>query len=272
MHDLLNPCECGSNCECGAPDSLTSSHSSRTEPKGVSKGLAVLAQAAALLDNALVPKVKVVKAHLSKTKKRTRDGSASPTIRPAELKRSKQISASETPSSSCCSSKKILPSADPEVPPLSFFGSHLLAPVERAPIPAPPYLPPPLPPASTLQAESTASGCCCGFQCNCPGCTEHRGAAYAEPGHSDCASGDCPTCVNNESGLGLESTAPLPIFNFMVSLPKDVPAPSATALNALFARIPQTKLPQSSTRDAHQLQPATPAIGGSCCGGRSSGE
>jgi hypothetical protein len=270
VHDLLNPCECGDNCQCGAPD--LPAEVPVAAPKNVTKGLAVLAQAAALLDNIHLPKPKITKAVATKAKKRARDGSVSPTIRPAEPKRNKQISdlEDEIPKSSCCSAKKASSAAAPTLPPLSLFGSHATftpAPLPKVPLLAPSSSAPVL--TSAYVESVAASGCCCGFQCSCPGCTEHRGTNHAEPGHGDCASGDCPTCVDHQSGLGLQVPVPLPPFNFAAAAASSVPAPSATAIDALFARPPPSRPAQSSVRQERVPQPAAAQVAsGSCCGSK----
>jgi hypothetical protein len=225
---LLNPCECGDTCDCGPRESSTLA----APPLNLGTGLAVLAQAAALMNDGPIPPPK---APPKKAGKRGREGSASPTIRPRQVKRNKQVPAAiATPptKSSCCSSKAVHSAQVPVLPPLSLFPE--LAPAGSTPkIMLPPITALELPPlASSLIPAATASGCCCGFQCSCPGCVEHRGQTHADPEHGDCKSSDCATCVDHEGGAGILGPS---------STSFSVPAPSATVLDALFARRPSVR-------------------------------
>ncbi|KAL0059680.1 copper-binding transcription factor [Marasmius tenuissimus] len=50
------------------------------------------------------------------------------------------------------------------------------------------------------------SGCTCGIECNCPGCSQHRGHVHADPEAGDCPDG-CQTCVDNTNGIELPGTS-----------------------------------------------------------------
>jgi len=62
---------------------------------------------------------------------------------------------------------------------------------------------PPIPPLCEITSLA-APGCCCGVECTCPGCVQHRGRGHASKDFHDCADG-CGTCVDNENGVALPS-------------------------------------------------------------------
>ncbi|KAI1784712.1 hypothetical protein LXA43DRAFT_194499 [Ganoderma leucocontextum] len=70
---------------------------------------------------------------------------------------------------------------------------------------APPVFPPIGP--HSASAPVTDSGCCCGIQCACPGCVQHRGTEHAAKDYGDCEDGECRTCVDHEGGVALPERA-----------------------------------------------------------------
>jgi hypothetical protein len=224
VHGLLNPCECGDECACGACVHHPEASLSATPPKA-STGLVVLARAAALLEGSASPGPKLTKPRAKKAVKR----SASPTTPPVQLKRTKphpDLVVTPAPKASCCTAKRAGLSLGPALPPLLLQPTPSAGPAPRLSLPT---LDVPARASSHMQVVA-AGGCCCGAGCSCPGCTEHRGGAHADSAHANCASGDCPTCVDNDGEPGLR-LLPLPPFAL-------VPAPSAAALDALYARRP----------------------------------
>ncbi|KAI1785394.1 hypothetical protein LXA43DRAFT_953895 [Ganoderma leucocontextum] len=59
----------------------------------------------------------------------------------------------------------------------------------------------------SASAPVTDSGCCCGVQCACPGCVQHRGTEHAAKDYGDCEDGECRTCVDHEGGVALPERA-----------------------------------------------------------------
>ena len=64
---------------------------------------------------------------------------------------------------------------------------------------APPVFPPIHP--HSASAPVADSGCCCGVQCACPGCVQHRGSEHAAKDVRDCEEGECRTCVDHDGGV-----------------------------------------------------------------------
>ena len=58
-------------------------------------------------------------------------------------------------------------------------------------------------PSFSAMTSFDETGCCCGTQCSCPGCTVHRGAEHAAKDVRDCTAGECGTCVDHASGDAL---------------------------------------------------------------------
>jgi hypothetical protein len=226
VHGLMNACECADECDCGSCEHPEETLLG-TMPKA-NLGLVVLAQAAAIVESGGPLPPKQGKPQTNKPKKRTRERSASPAIPQIQPKRNKSlpepIAASK---SSCCASRRATSSEVPVLPAL------LLHPTPVASIPAPKISLPVIdvPSRPSPYKHATTGGCCCGWQCSCPGCTEHRGHDHADAAHANCASADCPTCVDNESGLGIHD--PLPVLTFAT-----VPAPSTAVMDALFSHRP----------------------------------
>ncbi|TBU53432.1 hypothetical protein BD310DRAFT_938042 [Dichomitus squalens] len=72
------------------------------------------------------------------------------------------------------------------------------------------YSAPPVFPAIHLPSASASiadSGCCCGAQCACPGCVQHRGSEHAAKDILDCEEGECRTCVDHDGGVALPEHA-----------------------------------------------------------------
>ncbi len=90
----------------------------------------------------------------------------------------------------------------------------------------PPPLFPSIPPISGINAIA-GSGCTCGYDCNCPGCVEHRGPEHISEDHSDCPD-SCGTCVDNEHGIELPTSSP---FGTAYAS-----KPTLSVLDAFFAR------------------------------------
>jgi hypothetical protein len=236
VHDLLNPCECGDDCQCG-PGSHVLMAPIVTEKQMVT-GLNALAQAAAIIaaDDIPKPQPKLVEVTKSKATKRARERSTSPTAPPAKARRNKKISE---------------PTQDHGHTLSSLLDNEDAFPVPQQSMPSFPL------PSMHAVTAIAGTGCCCGFDCNCPGCTEHRGAEHAEPGHGDCASGMCATCVDNIAPLAYVSAPAL-----------DVPAPSATALGALFAKGPPAMPSLAQPREQSVMPASAPVARSSCCAGK----
>ncbi|KAJ7354019.1 hypothetical protein DFH08DRAFT_673676, partial [Mycena albidolilacea] len=60
---------------------------------------------------------------------------------------------------------------------------------------------PTMPPISTIMSLA-GSGCTCGLECACPGCTEHPGPEYIAKDRRSCADG-CGTCVDAHAGIAM---------------------------------------------------------------------
>ncbi|KAH9836792.1 uncharacterized protein C8Q71DRAFT_59632 [Rhodofomes roseus] len=99
---------------------------------------------------------------------------------------------------------------------------------------------PPIPPLSEI-ASLAGSGCCCGVECTCPGCVQHRGPVHASEDFPDCEDG-CGTCVDNESGVGL----PSPGAGSSSSSAKLGPGTQPNFIDAFFARAASLPLPPAT--------------------------
>lgn len=109
----------------------------------------------------------------------------------------------------------------PELPPiLSIPPSSAIYPT----VPPPNF--PAIPPLGAI-VSLAGTGCTCGFDCTCPGCTEHRGEQHAAKDRSDCPDG-CGTCVDHQHGIELPTSTPFGA----------IPASSSSAsfIDAFFAR------------------------------------
>jgi hypothetical protein len=250
--NLLNPCTCKDvwSCTCLRADAAIPPIA--TSPVDLHKGFAVLAHAAALLEASSSTKPPP---HPSRTpaphvaeKKRLREGSQSPRPRSQEPKRAKPTPAAlPTPTppvakKSCCSSKAAPPSAS-ELAHAALL--DMPVPVALPLATAPFSLMPAVPTVPTPAAASDA--CCCGFQCMCPGCVEHRGPAHATGGHADCASGACSTCVDHRKGiaLALPGAEASDLGSFV----------SSDRLDALFSAVRTSAARISQSEDAPEALP-----------------
>ncbi|KAL1672991.1 hypothetical protein EV122DRAFT_271082, partial [Schizophyllum commune] len=81
--------------------------------------------------------------------------------------------------------------------PSPFEGSSLLAPSTASTSPFPDLPQFTLPHFTTLTSLA-GSGCTCGVDCTCPGCSEHRGAEHVTHTHADCKEGNCIHCVDGD--------------------------------------------------------------------------
>lgn len=167
----------------------------------------------------------------------------------------------------CCSGRPKAPhshahvkehqSRGPDLPPL--LNVHLHSP--DGPIslsPHPPAFPPPEIPSLSEIAELAGTDCCCGVQCACPGCVQHRGAQHTSPDFKDCKDG-CGTCVDHESGVELPATS---VFH-RVRTGAEPSAPSTSGtplsrskyLDAFLACAAQLPPPPSSRNTHLSLDP-----------------
>lgn len=98
------------------------------------------------------------------------------------------------------------PPRGPDLPPLLNISLYFPGDAQSSTSSSPPTFPmPDIPPLSEI-AQLAGTGCCCGVQCACPGCVQHRGQAHTSPDFKDCKDG-CGTCVDNEGGIELPVTS-----------------------------------------------------------------
>ncbi|KZT68751.1 hypothetical protein DAEQUDRAFT_727393 [Daedalea quercina L-15889] len=113
--------------------------------------------------------------------------------------RKRRRSTSDDAETSGTSHLRLLDERGLQLPPIRYPGlpSGSSSPVAAVPV---------FPPIPSLReiASFAGSGCCCGVECACPGCIQHRGPSYASKDVPDCVDG-CGTCVDNESGVALPS-------------------------------------------------------------------
>ena len=166
---LLNPCHCkdvwSCNCAPVASGSGSSCGSRCTD------GLDTLALAAASLDCcSSVPSDDPIHDHCEELacvpQKHPRDNS-----QPSPKRRSKRLHARPSPEAHS-HQHETHAQRGPVLPPI------LSVPFSDPTTPPPPPVFPAIPPLSSI-VELAGSGCTCGFDCNCPGCTEHRGPEHA---------------------------------------------------------------------------------------------
>ncbi|KZT08911.1 uncharacterized protein LAESUDRAFT_565467 [Laetiporus sulphureus 93-53] len=124
----------------------------------------------------------------------------------------------------------------PELPPLLYMGGDPSA----SPSLGRPTLPvfPPIPPLSEITSLA-GSGCCCGVQCACPGCVEHRGEEHASEDFDDCDDA-CGTCVDYEGGFELPSST-----SRSISGSGSGEVPRTTVIDEFFARAASLPRPPS---------------------------
>lgn len=163
---------------------------------------------------------------------------------------------SSRPRGSCCCSggharsKRGRQSPSP-IPPRKQLRGPNLPPIRQpsveAEVPSPP-LPQfsDIPPLSSV-ASIAGSGCSCGLTCTCPGCVEHRGAAFVSKDFRDCKDG-CGTCVD-------ESLRELPIPG--ASNPAAGPS---SFIDAFFAQAASLPLPPTQRAQRINLDPTNVTV------------
>lgn len=227
-----NPCHCTNswNCQCRAADNASSLNlpsSSVTEASSARRrnGLVTLAQAAAFCCNQELPlasdplnhpptttcvvssqvahsasTVEVEQSNERRKHRRYHDGLSSDPYFPPQPKRHKL----SLPFTCEHESHALQTTRGPDLPPILYPYSNSLTSASEGASPSPTF--PDIPPLSTI-ASLAGSGCCCGLQCSCPGCVEHRGAEHVSEDFNDCDDG-CGTCVDNDGGIELPSAGP----------------------------------------------------------------
>ncbi|KAL1667236.1 hypothetical protein GGF50DRAFT_98342 [Schizophyllum commune] len=230
---LLNPCCCGDvrGCRCNVSQSSTSATPASTSStvflaraSSPSSGLNALAAAAAALSRQIskspshqLPSISTCQSptsHQSPTSptQQSMEPSKHASSRPPSPKHKR---AKVAQPGSCCAHKRASKdhstSPGPTLPPLlldgrspldapspsPFEGSSLLAPSTATPYPFPDLPQFTLPHFTTLTSLA-GSGCTCGVDCTCPGCSEHRGAEHVTHTHADCKEGNCIHCVDGD--------------------------------------------------------------------------
>lgn len=110
-----------------------------------------------------------------------------------------------------------------------------------------PSVPPPsfpaIPPLGAI-VSLAGTGCTCGFDCTCPGCTEHRGQLHAAKDRSDCPDG-CGTCVDPQLGMELPTSTPFGTVPASTS--------STSFIDAFFARAAAIPPPPSERASSMTL-------------------
>ncbi|KAL1747331.1 hypothetical protein HDZ31DRAFT_61388 [Schizophyllum fasciatum] len=244
---LLNPCSCGGvrGCRCSSAQASTSAAASSSSttldgPSPPISGLNALAAAAASLSRQL-----------------SASAAKHPSTRPPSPKHKR----AKVAHGSCCASRHdacvptatatpiSTPSPGPTLPPL------LLS--------APPPALLDMPRFTTLTSLA-GSGCTCGVDCTCPGCTEHRGADRATRSHADCADGNCIHCVEGataraEDSLFARSGGALGEGDVLGT----ADGAGSDALAQFFARAAQLPLPPNRMGQRVEL-PKLECCGGNC--------
>lgn len=175
VDSLLNPCNCKSvwKCKCRARDG-----NPRAE-FGSSGGLSTLAQAAAMCCS-------------SETS--SSSSSPQPYFSPAPMTliahTKHPISRPNSPNHKR-SKPQPRPAPSLDLPPIRDNFSYGVT------VPNFPTMPP-----MSAMTSLAGSGCTCGLQCACPGCTEHRGPDHASKERKDCTEG-CGHCIDNRNGIAL---------------------------------------------------------------------
>ena len=177
MDRLLNPCQCKSvwECECNRPPG--SSHQGRFE---------TLLQVATSITSKSVP-----------PPPQQFDAPLSPPVR-----------------KSCCASKtaprvvtnKEIPDLirGPDLPPLLFDPENMVSPSRgTSPFTTPTFIP-----SIKSVVLLAGTGCSCGFECACPGCTEHGVPPSQDSSDTRSCPDDCPHCVDRLGGIALPEPEP----------------------------------------------------------------
>ncbi|KAJ6605121.1 copper fist DNA binding domain-containing protein [Mycena sp. CBHHK59/15] len=89
-------------------------------------------------------------------------------------------------------------------------------------------------PPLRIMASLAGSGCTCGVECVCPGCTEHRGPAQAAAsGRRNCVDG-CGACVDARSEIFLAHPwAPASSIDRFLARAAALPAPPTTRMDVV---------------------------------------
>jgi hypothetical protein len=111
------------------------------------------------------------------------------------------------------------PVRGPDLPPLLLDHERIVPP----PYDAPRFISPTSIPSIKSVVLLAGTGCCCGFECACPGCIEHRiplspGATPEDSNLRPC-SDNCPHCVDRLGGIALpeiESVSQQPPFGGVI--------------------------------------------------------
>lgn len=179
---LLNPCQCKSIWECECRPSSDFSDKTRLET------LVEVAASASSNPVSLPPPVAAP---------------PSPTVK-------KSCCAPKNASTVANKAEYSGPVRGPALPPLLLDPERMLPPSYDSP----PFTTPTSIPSIKSVVLLAGTGCCCGFECACPGCIEHRVAPSTTitPGPSNlrpCSEG-CAHCVDRLGGIALPETDPAP--------------------------------------------------------------
>ena len=218
VDNLLNPCHCKDiyNCKC------------RNTNASGSSGLDALASAAALCCSSENSAPQVSSSQLLTPQEGASCCGSSPSSIPSKRRR-RRSSASAHDHDRSKRGLSLAPILLPE------------------PFETPPVFPS-IPPLSTI-ASIAGTGCCCGFDCTCPGCVEHRGSEHASKADGDCP--ECGHCIDHTHGIEFP-----PSTGYGSSLPSAsaAPTPTSTAtpsfIDAFFARAAAAIPPPPSQRAA----------------------
>ena len=242
VDSLLNPCTCNSVWKCNCSKTRDSGSSSKVSD---AEGLTALARVAAMHDAALLetPSSNLMKKPPHKFK-RLHSRPGTPPL--ATRKRSSEIRHASHYSKG------------PDLPPILPVPSS-----SQLPVSIPEFAS--MPPMSEI-ASFAGSGCTCGLQCACPGCSEHRGSDNVAKDRRNCADG-CGTCID-----------------YAETMIKDKNLPNSDFLDRFFARAAALPPPPAHRRyGSRTLDPTDVTIyrasesllsgGGNlpkleCCGGQ----
>ena len=182
---LLNPCQCKSVCECQCSHLPGSSDQGRFE---------TLVQVAASIT---VPS----------TSQQFDDPPSPPTPKPPTVRKS--CCASKSAPRTITTRENTGPVRGPDLPPLLSDPENTVSPIPNSS----PFTAPTSIPSIKSLVLLVGTGFSCGFECACPGCTEHR----VPPSSQDSSNlrscpDDCPHCVDRLGGIELEPASPWPFF------------------------------------------------------------
>ncbi|KAF9535781.1 hypothetical protein CPB83DRAFT_802372 [Crepidotus variabilis] len=207
VDSLLNPCTCKSlwKCKCQAIAKKTNAipHSAHNTVTGLN----ALADAAATMQSccSTLP----VSSSLPEVPPTTGRKSARPRSPPSSHHGPNKRQRQEKSLSGHVTSSNL------DLPPLLYDSASLVADASSnssGTLPDFGFMAPPMSQITSL----AGSGCTCGVQCACPGCTEHRGRGQANPDRRSCADG-CGTCIDHSLGMSLPQTGGAASSSFMAS-------------------------------------------------------